>query len=153
MRTFTPRFAASTIALIVSLSGTKYALDKWMECVAAVIAMRYINCMSSLPPEGELLNMWARPSPAASISGKYCGPCSTFPVALIQLSMKTACICPTAGPSTRKCVSRQCFSSCACPAHSSAIPTPPVKPMRPSITSSLRCVRSFMRPRPVQCGL
>ena len=59
--------------------------------------------------------------------------------------MNAACICATAGPSMRKCVSRQWSGSCALPVHSSAMPTPPVKPTRPSTTSSLRCVRLFMR--------
>ncbi len=56
------------------------------------------------------------------------------------------------GPSTSKWLSRQCCGSCALPVHSGAMPTPPVKAMRPSATSSLRCVRLFMRPRFDQCG-
>ena len=43
------------------------------------------------------------------------------------------------------CVSRQCSGSWASPVHSSAMPTPPVIPTRPSATSSLRCVRLFSR--------
>ena len=37
---------------------------------AAVIAIRYIRCMLSLPPVGELLNICARWSPRGFSAGK-----------------------------------------------------------------------------------
>ena len=72
--------------------------------------------MLSLPPVGRaaehLRRADRRPRPAP---GRYASPCSTSPVALIQLSRNTACICATTGPSARKWVSRQCSGSCASP--------------------------------------
>ena len=103
IRILTPRFAALTSAAWVSASGTKYALDKSIDRVAAVIASRYMSRMLSLPPSGELLKTWPRLLPATAIAGKYPAPCRTLPVTLIQLSMKTACIWATTGPSARKC--------------------------------------------------
>ena len=72
-----------------------------MLCSAALIASRYMSSMLWLPPEAELANIWAWPSPAFSGAGKKRSSCSTLPVDLIQLSSNTACICPTTGPSTR----------------------------------------------------
>jgi len=57
-------------ACSVSLSGTKYALDKSIECFAEVMASMYMSCMLSLPPEGELPNICAACVPAASRFGK-----------------------------------------------------------------------------------
>ena len=37
---------------------------------AAVIAIRYIRCMLSLPPLGELLNICAGMPPCGAIAGK-----------------------------------------------------------------------------------
>ena len=51
----------------------------------------------------------------------------------------------TTGPHTRTWVSRQWSGSCASPVHSSAIPTPPVRPTEPSATRILRCVRLASR--------
>src|SRR5450830_1143206 len=68
--TETPRFLAAIRALMVSSSGTKYALDRRIECFAAVIAIRYIRCIDSLPPVGELLNIWAGWVPVAARGGK-----------------------------------------------------------------------------------
>ncbi len=59
--------------------------------------------------------------------------------------MNAACIWATAGPSRRKCESRQCSGSCAWPDHLSAIPTPPVKPTFPSTTRIFRWVRLLTR--------
>ena len=132
--------------------GTKYELDRRIVRFAAVIDIRYISSMLALPPLGELLNTCAAPPATGASDGKYSTPCSTAPVVLIQLSMKTACICATTGPSTWKWVSRQWSGSWASPVHLSAMPTPPVKPIRPSTTRSLRWVRLFRRPRCDQCG-
>ena len=41
------------------------------------------------------------PAPIAFNAGKYSAPWRTSPLTLIQLSMKTACICATTGPWTR----------------------------------------------------
>ena len=62
-RNFTPRFIASIKAALVRSSGTKYAADRSIERDALVIASRYINCMLSLPPLGELLNICASVGP------------------------------------------------------------------------------------------
>ena len=70
MRSLTPRCIASTRACSVSASGTKYAADRSIERDAAVTASRYINCMLSLPPLGELLNICAAPGPAGANAGK-----------------------------------------------------------------------------------
>jgi hypothetical protein len=70
MRSRTPRCMAATSAPTVRSSGTKYALDRSMVLVAAAIDSRYIRCMLSLPPEGELLNTWARPPPTACESAE-----------------------------------------------------------------------------------
>jgi len=111
---------------------------------AAAMESRYMSCMLSPPPPGELTKNCAVWPPAGASGGKYAAPCSTRPVISIQFSMNAACSCATTGPSMRKCVSRQCPGPCASPAHSSAMPTPPVKPTRPSTTRSLRCVRLFI---------
>ena len=81
--------------------GTKYATERSMLCSAAVMAKWYINCMLSLPLDGELENICARWLPTGARGGKYRSPCSTRPVTLSQLSRKVACICATAGPRTR----------------------------------------------------
>ena len=79
-----------------------------IDVFAAVSASSTMRCMLSEPPTGELPNICASMSPAVAESfGKYSAPCSTRPVALIQLSMNTACICATTGPSALKWVSRQ----------------------------------------------
>jgi hypothetical protein len=74
-----------------------------------------MSCMLSEPPPGEVTMNCATCPPALPSSGKYASPCSTWPVTSIQFSMKAACMCATAGPSRRKCVSRQCSGSCALP--------------------------------------
>ncbi len=61
----------------------------------------------------------------------------------IQLSRKAARRPSTAGPRTRKCVSRHSRSSRASPSHSSAMPTPPVNPTASSTIITLRWVRWF----------
>ena len=68
--TCTPRRAASASARTASSSGTKYELDRWMLRSAAVMAIRYIRCMLSLPPVGELLNICAGWSPTGRSAGK-----------------------------------------------------------------------------------
>ena len=70
-----------------------------------------------------------------------CGPASTSPVASSQFSANAPNRPRTTGPATRTCVSRQWSGSSALPVHSSAMPTPPVSPTRPSATRILRCVR------------
>src|SRR6478672_733710 len=112
---------------------------------AEAIERRYISRTLSLPSRGELLKTWACEDPAESSFGKYSSPWRTLDCVFVQLSMKAACIWATAGPSRRKCESRQCSGSCACPDHLSAIPTPPVNPILPSTTRSLRCVRLLTR--------
>ena len=67
-----------------------------------------MSCMLSAPPPGELMNICARWGPAGWSGGKYGVPCSTSPVAFVQLSRNAAWKCATAGPSMRKWVSRQC---------------------------------------------
>ena len=79
--------------------------------------------------------------------GKYVDAFSSSPVVLIQLSLNAAWNCATTGPSILKCVSRQWSGFSAVPSHWSAIPTPPVNPMRPSTMRSLRCVRWLSRRR------
>ncbi len=64
-------------------------------------------------------------------------------VASAQLSRKPPNRSRAAGPSTRTWVSRQWPGSSQLPVHSSAMPTPPVKPTRPSTTRILRWVRLF----------
>ena len=58
--------------------------------------------MLSDPPCGELVNTCAGDS-AGILQRREssASPCSTWPVVLIQLSMKAACICATAGPTIR----------------------------------------------------
>ena len=70
MRSLTPRLSAPCKAWRVNESGTKYAADRSMERDAAVMASRYINCMLSLPPLGELLNIRAKLTPAGGNAGK-----------------------------------------------------------------------------------
>ncbi len=59
MRSLTPRFSASTRTRRLRSSGTKYAAERSIDRVAAVIASWYIRAMLSAPPVGELLNIWA----------------------------------------------------------------------------------------------
>ncbi len=101
----------------------------------------------SLASSAELLKSWAACVPAGWSSGKYSSPCRTCAQVSIQLSMKAACIWATAGPSSRKWESRQWSGSWAFPSQLSAMPTPPVKPTRPSTISSFRWVRLLSRPR------
>ena len=70
----------------------------------------------------------------------------------IQLSRNAARRPSTAGPRTRKCVSRHSCSFRASPFHSSAMPTPPVNPIASSTTITLRWVRwfAFVSCQPVQ---
>ena len=70
IRSATPRLSASSKASSVKRSGTKYAADRSIECVAAPMANRYINCMLSLPPLGELLKTCACMAPALGSSAK-----------------------------------------------------------------------------------
>jgi len=72
--TFTPRFTASISACRVISSGTKYALESWIERVAAMMAKRYMSFMLSAPPDGELLNICAAPSATGDTTGKYSAP-------------------------------------------------------------------------------
>lgn len=55
---------------MVSESGTKYEADNAMHSRAAVSASRDMRRMVSLPPEGELLNIWAVLWPVLCCAGK-----------------------------------------------------------------------------------
>jgi hypothetical protein len=109
--------------------------------------------MLSLPPVGELENICAGMPGGLQRGEIRLAHAAPSPVTLIQLSMKTACICATTGPSI-------CGNGCRAsgpgpahrPVHCGAMPTPPVNPTRPSTTSSLRWVRLFRRPRCDQWG-
>ena len=68
--------------------------------VADAMESRYIRRTLSLPSPRELLKTCASDSPTGFSSGKYSLPKRTFARVLIQLSVKAACICATAGPSS-----------------------------------------------------
>ena len=70
MRTRTPRFNAATKASRESSSGTKYAADRSIVREAALMIIRYMSSMLSLPPDGELANICASPFPVGAICGK-----------------------------------------------------------------------------------
>ena len=80
--------------------------------------------------------------PGCGCCGKRSIPSSNRTASVsAQLSRNAARSPSTAGPVTRKCVSRHSDSSRAFPCHSSAIPTPPVKPTASSTIMTLRWVR------------
>ncbi len=60
---------APTIVASATSSGTKYDIDSRRLRVALAIATRYISCMLSEPPPGELVNTCACMLPSSPPAG------------------------------------------------------------------------------------
>jgi hypothetical protein len=138
-------------------SGTKYAVIIRSRCCADSSMTRKTVAMSfqptlALPRE----TCTHEPPSVRSCSGKRRErSIRSWPVSA-QFCANAADSPSTAGPVTRTCVSRHSCSLRASPHHSSAMPTPPVKPTTSSHTRTLRCVRwlclSGESSRPCQTG-
>ena len=58
--TRTPRASACPSASMKRAPGAKYEAESRMERAAAVMEVRYMSCMLSAPPPGELMNTCPR---------------------------------------------------------------------------------------------
>ena len=101
------------------------------------------NSICSMSSSGPEVTTRAIAWPAFSSGGNQFSVSSFSPVVYSQSSAKASVSCSTIGPSSWKCVSRTTKGGLSALMFSAPILRPPVKPMRPSTTITLRWLRRF----------